>query len=366
MATRLEIFQEAPDAFTPLRVMDAEGQRVAELPDEPQAEELLALFRWIVFGRVFDSRMIGLQRQGRIGTIGSIRGQEGAQAGAALAMAQEDWLVGSYRELLLYAIRGVPVETIISLYKGRTPGPFPPGVRALPIQIVIGAQLPHATGLALAAQYRGDASVVLACCGDGATSEGDFHEGLNFAGVYRAPVVFFVQNNGWAISVPRARQTAARTIAHKAWAYGLPGAVVDGNDPVAVMSVLRAAFAHARSGQGPVLVEALTYRLGPHTTSDDPRRYRAEEEVQRHEHEDPLPRLRRFLERNGLYREGLQEEYEEAARQEMARAIAAVEEAPAFTPEEMFRLTYANPPAGWLAARDRVLAELRAIGGHEA
>jgi pyruvate dehydrogenase E1 component alpha subunit len=362
--TETDIFVEAPDLLRLLRVVDAEGRRVGELPNEPDAATVRELFRWIVHGRVFDQRAIALQRQGRIGTIGSIRGQEGAQAGLALAMGEADWLVGSYRELLAYQMRGVPIATILSLYAGRVPGPFPEHVRALPIGIVIGSWLPHATGLAVAMRYKGDPGAVVATCGDGATSEGDFHEGLNFAGVYKAPVVFFVQNNGWAISVPRERQTAAATIAQKAWAYGMPGVLVDGNDPLAVYAVVRSALERCRRGEGPCLIEAQTYRLGPHTTSDDPRRYRDEAEAQRREEEEPLRRLRRYLEQEGLYEEGLQEACEAAARAAFDEALAAVEAAPRLEPEEVFRLTYAAPPPGFEAARRRTLEDLGSLGGH--
>lgn len=356
------VLRTPPRDFPVYSLLDAEGRRRMRAESEPGPEEALELFRWMVFGRVFDQRMINLQRQGRIGTIGSIRGQEACAAAMALAMGPEDWLAASYRELLAYIIRGVPVETVIDLYRGRVPGPFPADVRALPIQIVIGTQIPHAAGLAMAARYRGDDVVAVGCCGDGATSEGDFHEGLNFASVYKAPAVFVVQNNGWAISVPRERQTGSATIAQKGWAYGMPATLVDGNDALAMFSAMREALAHARRGDGPVLIEALTYRLGPHTTADVPSRYRSDEEVRVHEAADPVPRLRRFLEDEGLYRDGLQEEVEEDARRSMADAVERVEARPPLAPEEVFDLTYANPPDGWLADRDRALAELERAG----
>lgn len=345
-----------------MRLMDDDGRRVERAATEPTPEELVDLFRWIVFGRIFDQRMISLQRQGRIGTIGSIAGQEGSAAGMTLAMRQGDWLVGSYRELLAYLVHGVPVETVVNFYRGGVPGPFPDGVRALPIQIVIGAQMPQAAGIGMAIRYRGDDAVVVACCGDGGTSEGDFHEGMNLAGVNRAPVVFFVQNNGWAISVPRDRQTASRTIAEKAWAYGMPGAQVDGNDAVAVYAVVREAIERARRGDGPALVEALTYRVGPHTTSDDPRRYRSDAEVQPHLGRDPLRRMRTFLEGEGLYRDGMQEEFEEAAREAMNRAVEAAEAMPPVTAETMHDLAWARPLPGTVRERARQISELREAG----
>lgn len=351
----------APDDFTPVRLIDDEGRPLAGAV-LPPAETALALFRWMVFGRVFDQRMLSLQRQGRIGTIGSIRGQEASAAGVGLALGELDWLAASYRELLTYIVHGVPVETLIALYRGDVPGPFPEGVRALPVQIVIGAQMPQAAGLGLAVKLRGEAAAVVACCGDGATSEGDFHEGVNFAGAQGLPVVFFVQNNGWAISVPRRRQTASATIAQKGFAYGMPAALVDGNDALAVYEVCREALGRARRGEGPSLVEAATYRLGPHTTSDDPTRYRDASEVEAHEAQDPLPRLRRYLEQAGLYQDGLQEELEEEARAALGQAVAAAEAKAAVTPDEIFDLTWARETAGARLERERALGELREVG----
>ncbi len=353
--------RDAPDDWLPLRLVDQDGTPLlgAELPPH---DTVLAIFRWMVFGRVFDQRMLSLQRQGRIGTIGSIRGQEASAAGLGVAMQGLDWLAGSYRELLTYMVHGVPAETLISLYRGGVPGPFPEGVRALPVQIVIGAQTPQAAGLGLALKLRQERAAVVACCGDGATSEGDFHEGVNFAGAHHLPVVFFVQNNGWAISVPRARQTASATIAQKAFAYGMPAAQVDGNDALAVYEVCREALERARRGDGPSLIEAVTYRLGPHTTSDDPTRYREETEVKAREAEDPLPRLRRYLEHAGIYEEGLQERLEEEARESMGKAVAVAEAVPPVTPEQVFDLTWAAETDGARRERERALRELREVG----
>lgn len=353
--------RSATDDWTPLRLIAEDGSPIAGA-ELPPGETALAIFRWMVFGRIFDQRMLSLQRQGRIGTIGSIRGQESSAAGLGVAMSDKDWLAGSYRELLTYLVHGVPAETLISLYRGGLPGPFPAGVRALPVQIVIGAQMPQAAGLGLALKLRREEAAVVACCGDGATSEGDFHEGVNFAGAHGLPVLFFVQNNGWAISVPRARQTASATIAQKGFAYGMPAALVDGNDALAVHEVCREALMRARRGEGPSLIEAVTYRLGPHTTSDDPTRYRSEDEVRLHESQDPLPRLRRYLEAAGLYAAGLQEGFEEEARQVLGQAVATAEAAPAVTPEQIFDLTWARETPGARQDRLRALSELREVG----
>ncbi len=356
-------FLRPPQAeFPVVRLVGVDGARLAHAETEPDRETMLDLFRWMVFGRIFDQRMISLQRQGRIGTIGTIRGQEASAAGLALAMRRSDWLIGSYRELLAYIAHGVSIETVISLYRGGVPGPFPADVGAMPIQIVIGTQIPHAAGAALGAKLRGSDDVAVGCCGDGATSEGDFHEGLNFASVHKVPAVFFVQNNGWAISVPRARQTASETIAQKAWAYGMPGVVVDGNDAVAVYAVVKEAVERARAGDGPALIEAVTYRVGPHTTSDDPRRYRSDEEVAQHEQDDPIARLRRLLEREGIYEEGMQERLEEEARSEMSAAIERAEAAPDVTPDQMFDLTWAAPTESVQKDRAQTISDLQELG----
>ncbi len=358
-----ESFLRPPKAEFPLvRLVGEDGTRLGHSPTEPDAETQTQLFRWMVFGRVFDQRMISLQRQGRIGTIGTIRGQEASAAGLALAMRRTDWLVGSYRELLAYVAHGVAIENVLNLYRGGVPGPFPEGVGAMPVQIVIGTQLPHAAGAALAAKLRGSDDVVVGCCGDGATSEGDFHEGLNFAGAHKVPAVFFVQNNGWAISVPRGRQTASETIAEKAWGYGMPGVLVDGNDALAVYAVAKEAIDRARAGEGPALIEALTYRVGPHTTSDDPRRYRSDDEVAQHEKDDPIVRLRLLMEKEGAYEEGMQERFEEEARAAMSLAIERAEAVANVTPETIFDLTWAAPTPSVLRDRQRTLEDLKEIG----
>ena len=356
---------EGPDF---VQLLTPEGERVAH-PDyelDLSAQEYQGLYRDLVLVRRIDTEAMALQRQGELGLWASLLGQEGAQVGAGRALTGRDFAFPTYREHGVAWCKGVDPVTLLGLFRGVNQGGWDPFEKGFQLYtIVIGSQTLHATGYAMGIQRDGGDGAAMAFFGDGASSQGDVNEAFVWASVFNAPVVFFCQNNQWAISEPLERQTRI-PLYQRAQGFGFPGVRVDGNDVLAVHAVARDALARAREGSGPTLIEAYTYRMGPHTTSDDPRRYRAEEEVQRHEQEDPLPRLRRFLERNGLYREGLQEEYEEAARQEMARAIAAVEEAPAFTPEEMFRLTYANPPAGWLAARDRVLAELRAIGGHEA
>src|SRR5437879_6666032 len=274
--------------------------------------ELTSLHRASVLARRFDERMVRLQRQGRIGTFAPIKGQEASQLGSVITLRATDWMVPSFRETAAMIWRGWPIEKILLFFAGYVEGGRPaPDQRDLPITIPVGTQLPHAVGLAYAAQYRGDDAVVMAYFGDGATSEGDFHEALNFAGVWHVPVVFVCQNNQWAISVPLKKQTHSKTIAQKALAYGLPGIQVDGNDVLAVYAVAREAVDRARAGEGPTLIECVTYRLGVHTTADDPTKYRAEEEVKMWEQKDPLTRFTAYMRQKSLLEDGLEQQVDE-------------------------------------------------------
>ncbi len=280
----------------------------------------------MLLGRRLDERMVRLQRQGRIGTFAPIKGQEAAQIGSVATLTPRDWMVPSFRETASMLWRGWPIEKMLLFFAGCLEGGQPaPTQRDLPITIPVATQLPHAVGLAYAAQYKDDDAVVMAYFGDGATSEGDFHEAANFAGVWHVPVVFVCQNNQWAISVPLKKQTNSRTLAQKALAYGFPGIQVDGNDLLAVYAAAREAVARARAGEGPTLIECVTYRLGVHTTADDPTKYRSEDEVKAWEKKDPLTRLVPYLERKGVATAGVEADVdaEIAARDRAVRVDAA-------------------------------------------
>ena len=254
-----------------LSILDSDGNLDAALEPELSAEDLKRLYRAMVLGRLLDERMVRLQRQGRIGTFAPIKGQEASQMGSVFCLRPTDWMVPSFRETAAMIWRGWSIEKVLLFFAGYLEGAQPaPDQRDLPVSIPVATQIPHAVGLAYAAQYRGDDAVVMTYFGDGATSEGDFHEALNFAGVWHVPVIFVCQNNQWAISVPLKKQTHSRTIAEKALAYGFPGIQVDGNDVLAVYAAGREAVARARTGDGPTLIECVTYRLGMHTTADDP------------------------------------------------------------------------------------------------
>jgi pyruvate dehydrogenase E1 component alpha subunit len=309
----------------PYSVLDADGQLLGPEPDL-SADQLKDLYRWMVFGRQLDERGLQLQRQGRLGVWGPMIGQEAAQAGLGLAMQVDDWIFPSYREAIALCMRGLDLADMLAYYRGLYWQADPKQTGAFPIQIVIGDQTLHAVGAGMGFALQSEPRVAVGVVGDGATSEGDFLEALNFAAVFQAQTVIFVQNNQWAISLPRQRQTRSETLAQKALAFGLPGVLVDGNDALAVYTAAQWALEHARSGRGPVLIEALTYRIGAHTTADDPRRYQPASEIEDWKQRDPLPRLGQYLERQNVW----DSESEERAKSEALRRIdSAIAEAEA-------------------------------------
>ena len=322
-----------------LSILDSDGNLDTTLEPEIPADHLKRLYRAMLLSRRLDERMVRLQRQGRIGTFAPIKGQEASQIGSVSTLRPTDWMVPSFRETAAMLWRGWPLEKLLLVFAGHLEGGQPaPEQHDLPIAIPVATQLPHAVGLAYAAQYRGDDVVVMAYFGDGATSEGDFHEALNFAGVWHVPVVFVCQNNQWAISVPIKKQTHSRTLAQKALAYGLPGIQVDGNDILAVYAASREAVERARAGNGPTLIECVTYRLGVHTTADDPTKYRSAEEVAEWERKDPLTRFAEYLKKKNLLEEGLDAEVDA----EIAAAVARFEAAGAPDPLTIFDHVYAE------------------------
>src|SRR5438105_6712858 len=240
--------QQIDPGLVPYQILDPEGNLVGEVPDLDD-ERMLALYRYMQLGRVFSNKSIALQRQGRATTFGSLVGQEATAVGLAAPLQPQDWLATSYREIASLFVKGVPIPTVAYSFRGFTPENWPAEKHCLPVQIVIGTQMLHAVGLAMAAKIAGDPVVAVGVCGDGATSEGDFNEALNFAGVYQAPVVLVVQNNGWAISVPRHKQSAATTLAARGAGFGIPAKLVDGNDILAVYDTMQEAIERARSGR---------------------------------------------------------------------------------------------------------------------
>jgi pyruvate dehydrogenase E1 component alpha subunit len=309
-------------------------------------QALLGAWRAMLFSRVCDQRCFSLQRQGRLGVFSPVNGEEAAVVGSAWALdPARDWVVPQYRELPAMLRQGYRLEQALHYYRGNPAGSrIDPGVKLLPYQISLAAQLPHAVGLAWGLRHQGSDAVVCAYFGDGASSEGDAHEALNLAGVRRAPVVFVLKNNGWAISTPVRKQTAATSFADRAPGYGIAGERVDGNDLLAVHAATARAVARARAGEGPTLIEAVTYRMGPHNTADDPTRYVDPVELDEHRELDPVGRVRRHLLAEGLIDAGGEERLVEELTAEFDAAFAEVEAADPPGPEALFDHVYERPP----------------------
>ena len=346
-----------------LRFLDEEGRladgAVPPLPDDRVRD----LYAHMVRARIFDDRLLKLQRQGRIGTFAPCFGQEACQVGAMAALTPDDWFVPAFREAAAALYRGASMKAILLYAMGFEEGQaIPRGMRDLPIAIPIGSQVAHAVGLAWAMKRKKDKGIAIVFFGDGATSEGITHEAMNFAGVVRAPVIFFCQNNQWAISTPRRIQTASETIAQKAIAHGIPGVQVDGNDVLAVYEAVREAAERARSTGMSTLIEGVTFRRGVHTTADDPTVYRTKAEEEAWSKRDPIDRARKYLVARGAWSDADQAALEARIGEEIQRAT---EEAEAFRdakpdPLVMFDHAYAELPP--YLARQREEAEA-AIGG---
>ena len=350
---------------TPIRFLDDAGG-VAPAADHgayesPPLELLLEAYRRMVVGRRFDAQATALTKQGRLAVYPSSHGQEACQIGSVLALRDTDWMFPTYRESMALIARGIdPVEALTLLRGDWHCGYDPVATRTAPQCTPLATQSPHAVGLAYAARRRGEDTVALVFVGDGGTSEGDFHEALNFAGVFKAPVVFLVQNNRYAISVPLAKQTAAPSLAYRGVGFGIRSEQVDGNDPVAVLSVLRHAVEAARAGEGPFLVEAHTYRIEAHTNADDASRYRDDAEVSAWAGRDPLNRLEAYLTATGV----LSDEDIGAARQE-AEAFAGrlrtrMNDDPDVDPRALFDHVYAEPTPQLREQREWLVEELAA------
>ena len=319
------------------------GERAFDETDV-STEEARALYRDMVRTRRFDERSLALQRRGWMSGYPPFKGQEASQVGAAHAMAEDDWLFPTYRSNALQLARGVPPSDIFLFRRGHAEYHSDHDVPVFPQAVPIATQIPHAAGAGMARNYSGNDEAMLVCFGDGATSEGDFHEGMNFAGVFGAPVVFFCENNGWAISLPRERQTASESIAAKADAYGMEGVQVDGNDPLAVYEMVRDCLRSAREGD-PVLVESLTYRQGAHTTADDPSRYRDEDpDIPEWRKRDPLERYEEYLKEQGVVDDAFVESVREEADDELAAAVTEAESVDDPDPEDVFDFVFADLP----------------------
>ncbi|MEU5195059.1 pyruvate dehydrogenase (acetyl-transferring) E1 component subunit alpha [Streptomyces scabiei] len=349
-------------SLTPVRFVVEDGTPAARPPAayaEPPVEVLREVHRRMVLGRRFDTQATALTKQGRLAVYPSSRGQEACQVGAALVLRPDDWLFPTYRDSVALVTRGIaPVEVLTLLRGDWHCGYDPAATRTAPQCTPLATQVLHATGMAESLRRKGEDGVAMALIGDGATSEGDFHEALNFAAVFRAPVVFLVQNNKYAISVPLARQTAAPALAYKGVGHGMRSEQVDGNDPVAVLAVLTEAVAHARAGHGPFLVEAHTYRMDAHTNADDATRYRDADEVEQWRAADPLTRLETYLRARGALTDQDITAVGEEAEALAAELRAAMNAETVTDPLELFDHVYAEPTPQLREQRALLAAEL--------
>ncbi|GAA3929140.1 pyruvate dehydrogenase (acetyl-transferring) E1 component subunit alpha [Microbacterium soli] len=355
---------------TPVRLIDENGSAVDdEHYTMPDADTLLRAYQGLLEGRRINDQAYALVRQGRMAVYPSSHGQEACQIGAALVLGEHDWLFPTYRDSVAVIERGVtPAEAMVLLAGDWHSGYDPAEHRVAPQATPLATQLLHAVGFAHAARRRGEDTVVLAMCGDGATSEGDFHEAMNFAAVFHVPVVFFIQNNEFAISVPLSRQSAAPSLAHKAIGYGMPGRRVDGNDAAAVLAVLGEAVDRARSGGGPSLVEAHTYRMQAHTNADDDTRYRESAEVKAWAERDPLLRMRTHLTARGLLDDDIEGRLQAGAEEIAVALRAALNTEADLEPEDLFRFVTADRSPQleeqWQLLRDEIeRASLTDAGG---
>jgi pyruvate dehydrogenase E1 component alpha subunit len=340
------------EEYNPLKgkmfqILSPDGTLVPDWKPPINDQETLTLYQKMLFIRLADQRGLLLQRQGRFGTYAPIWGQEACQVGSVYALQKGDWVFPAFREIGATLMMGIPLRTFMLYWMGNEAGSHASeGINLMPVSIPVGTHIPHAVGTAWAAKIKGDKIVTIAFFGDGATSKGDFHEAMNFAGVFKAPTIFFCQNNQFAISVPRSRQTASATIAQKAIAYGFDGIQVDGNDLYAVIVATKQAVDNARSGGGPTLIEGVTFRFGPHTTADDPTKYRTEEEMKPWRPLDPLVRLKLYLKNKGIWSEEVEQRMTEEAQKEIDQAVKDAEAVPAPEVEDIFNYVFAEktPP----------------------
>jgi pyruvate dehydrogenase E1 component alpha subunit len=339
-----------------LQILNEEGKVRPGADSALGDEDLRKICRLMILARTADAKALKLQRQGRMGTYASSQGHEACQIGTAFPLRPEDYFFPYFRDLGTYLTLGYPLADYFHYWMGNEAGlRTPEGLNIFAFAIPVASQIPQSVGAAMAARRLKRKNAVVCTFGDGATSEGDFHEGLNFAGVYRTANVFVCYNNQWAISTPRSRQTASPTISQKAEAYGFPGVQVDGNDILAVHAAVSEALDRARAGNGPTLIEAVTYRMGHHTTSDDATRYRPEEDLKAWEPRDPLRRFQIYLRDKGLWDDASAKAAEDTSTQAVDQAVAEAESRPIAAPEDIFAFTYKVMPP----ALEEQLAELK-------
>ncbi|MCH9673446.1 MAG: pyruvate dehydrogenase (acetyl-transferring) E1 component subunit alpha [Gammaproteobacteria bacterium] len=337
-------YQPHSEPVTPIQVLNEAGELVDGAEPSLTDDEALEALRYMMLGRAFDTKSFSLQRQGKLGTFAPLHGQEASIMGSAMALdPSQDWVAPQYRELPALLRQGYPAERVALYREGHPEGGFvPPGVNILQYQISLAAQIPHAVGLAWGLKLQGKTGVSLVYFGDGASSEGDFHEACNLAGVVSAPVIFLLQNNQWAISTPRSIQSNATDLAARAPGYGFPGVSVDGNDLLAVHKVTADAVARARAGEGPTLIECHTYRMWAHTTADDPTRYVNPEEKEPWAARDPIERIQKYLASRGKWSDTLANTWDTELAEEVETAFAKAAEYPRAQAGEIYEHVYAE------------------------
>jgi pyruvate dehydrogenase E1 component alpha subunit len=319
---------------------------------------LKSFYEGMVLTRMYDDKALKLQRQGRMGTYAPVKGQEAIHIGSAFALQDSDWIVPSFRCDGVYLMKEMGADKLYQYWAGDEWGMcIPKKINILPISITVGAHPLHAVGIGMALKYQKKKAGVITYFGDGATSEGDFHEAMNFAGALKLPVVFVCQNNQWAISVPVKEQTASETIAQKAIAYGFKGLRIDGNDVFGVYLATMEAMNHARSGKGPVLIEALTYRMGDHTTSDDAKKYRKEKEVIEWEKKDPILRLKKYMTNMGMFEEKYEASVKKQSEEAIDKAVEEFEKQPKQKPETIFDYMFETLTPELKEQREKIIEE---------
>ncbi len=343
-----------------LQILNEEGEMDQSVNPHLEEDMIKEMYHLMLLARTFDDKLFKLQRSGKIGTYAEVKGEEACQIGSAMATKKTDWFVPAFRELAFALARGADRAKIVQAWNGDARSVLCEGeCRDLPTAIPIASQLLHATGIAWASQIKKENDATITFFGDGATSEGDFHEALNFAEVFKLPIIFMCQNNGWAISTPTSAQTASETIAQKAIAYGIHGIQVDGNDVFAVYQATKEAMDRAKSGEGATLIECMTYRLGDHTTSDDSLKYRSEEEIKEMWKKEPITRLKLFLQKNNMW----DEKYGDWVQEECNKEVeAAVEKGLSFEPpkpEELFTYVFDKMPPDLEKQKNELLEELK-------
>ncbi len=338
-----------------IQVMDENGNiDVNLMPKDMDDNKIIDMYKYMLFARNLDSKTLSLQRQGRADTYSPLIGEEASQIGAAFAMRKDDYLIPAFRQHGIYLARGLPLKSYFIYWKGYEEGnATAKSINALPVAIPVATQMPHGAGVAFTQKYLGKDAVAVAYVGDGGTSEGDFYEAINFAGVNQLPLITIIENNQWAISLPRSKQTAAETLAQKAIAVGIKGIQVDGNDVIGVYKVVKDAIENAKNG--PTVIECVTYRMSMHTTADDPTKYRPDSEVKAWAVKDPLMRVRTYLTKKGLWSDELEKKTTE---EQIALIDKAVEEAEAFKPDpkSMFENIYSFMPETLKEEEDNAIA----------